>query len=69
MPAKKGNSPALKGVLAQGSKPSGSARVVPNAQYPTVLGTKRKAGAPPLITPEVTGPGGGSTTVNANPAK
>lgn len=65
------NTPKLKGAAAPGSKPAGSSALVPNAQYPTVLGTKRLPGVPgPVMTA-----GGveinesGSSTVNSTPAE
>lgn len=58
------NVPKLRGALRQGSKPSGSSKVVPNGQYPTVLGTKKLP-----MTPGPFVPGGdGETTVNSTPA-
>jgi hypothetical protein len=59
------NTPKLKGMPAQGSRPAGSRTPVPNAQYPTVLGTKKLPMTPgPLV------PGGdGETTVNSTPAR
>jgi hypothetical protein len=64
------NAPKLKGAPAQGSRPSGSSAIVPNAQYPTVLGTKRLPNIPgPTVTQggvEINEPG--ETTVNSTPA-
>ena len=59
------NTPALKGMPAQGSRPAGSAKLVPNGQYPTVLGTRKLPMTPgPLV------PGGsGATTVNSTPSR
>lgn len=66
-----GNVPKLKGVPASGSRPAGSPAVVPNGQYPTVLGTKK---LPTHTDPTVSQPGpqineSGETTVNSTPAK
>ena len=65
------NVPKLKGAAASGSKPAGSSAVVPNAQYPTVLGTKRLPGVPgPVVTAggvEINEPG--DVTVNSTPAE
>lgn len=64
------NVPKLKGAPAQGSRPAGSAAIVPNAQYPTVLRTHRPAGVPgPTVTQggvEINEPG--DTTINSTPA-
>lgn len=61
----KRNTPALKGMPAQGSRPSGGARVVvPQGQYPTVIGTH---GLPNVPAPYIQSPG--DTTVNATPAR
>lgn len=64
------NVPKLKGAPAQGSRPAGSSKVVPNGQYPTVLGTKRLPGIPGPITDAdnvaINEPG--DTTVNSTPA-
>lgn len=63
MAAPRRNTPALKGMPAQGSRPGGSAKVVPNGQYPTVLGTKN---APGTDAPYVPNPG--KSTINSTPA-
>lgn len=64
------NVPKLKGIPAAGSRPSGSSAVVPNAQYPTVLKTRRLPGVPgPVMTAggvEINEPG--DVTVNSTPA-
>jgi hypothetical protein len=57
------NTPALKGMPAQGSRPAGSSTPVANGQYPTVLGTH---GLPNVPAPYIQSPG--STTVNSTPA-
>jgi hypothetical protein len=63
------NVPKLQG--AASARPAGSSAVVPNAQYPTVLGTKRLPGIPgPVVTQggiEINEPG--DVTVNSTPAK
>lgn len=59
------NVPNLKGSKAIGSRPTGSDVPVPNAQYPTVLGTSRLP-----MTPGPFVPGGpGDVTINSTPAK
>jgi hypothetical protein len=63
MPAPRRNTPALKGMPAQGSRPASRGGVVPNGQYPTVIGTH---GAPGTGAPYVPNPG--KTTVNSTPA-
>lgn len=64
------NTPKLKGLPASGTKPAGSSAVIPNAQYPTVLGTRRLPGVPgPITGPDnaaINEPG--DTTVNSTPA-
>lgn len=66
------NTPRLKGLPAAGSRPAGSSALVPNGQYPTVLGTKRLPGIPgPASTdPEnaaaINEPG--QSTINSTPA-
>lgn len=64
------NVPKLKGAAAQGSKAAGSSALVPNAQYPTILGTKRLPNVPgPVMTAggvEINEPG--ESTVNSTPA-
>jgi hypothetical protein len=63
------NVPKLKGVPS-GSRPSGSSAVVPNAQYPTILKTRRLPGVPgPVMTQggiEINEPG--NVTTNSSPA-
>lgn len=64
------NVPKLKGALAAGSRPSGSSALVPNAQYPTVLKTRRLPDVPGVIMNEG-GPAineSGDVTVNSTPA-
>lgn len=65
------NVPPLKGAAASGSKPAGSSAVIPNAQYPTILGTKRLPEIPGAVMNEpgaaINGPG--ESTVNSTPAK
>lgn len=61
--ATKRNTPALKGMPAQGSRPSGNSSVVPQGQYPTVIGTH---GLPNVPAPYVQSPG--NSTVNSTPA-
>lgn len=59
------NVPHLKGAKALGARPTGSDALVPNAQYPTVLGTSKLP-----MTPGPFVPGGeGDTTINSTPAK
>jgi hypothetical protein len=64
MAAPRRNTPALKGMPAQGSRPASKGGVVPNGQYPTVIGTKN---APGTGAPYVPNPG--KSTVNSTPAK
>lgn len=64
MAAPRRNTPALKGMPKQGSRPRGSAAIVPNGQYPTVIGTH---GAPGTGRPYVPNPG--SSTINSTPSK
>lgn len=61
--AKKRNTPALKGMPAQGSRPAGNGKPVPQGEYPTVIGTH---GLPNVPAPYVQSPG--KTTVNSTPA-
>lgn len=64
------NVPKLKGSLAAGSKPSGSSALVPNGQYPTILGTKRMPAVPGAVMNQG-GPAineSGESTVNSTPA-
>lgn len=61
--AAKRNTPALKGMPAQGSRPAGSSTPVPQGQYPTVIGT---GGLPNVPKPYIQSPG--ATTVNSTPA-
>jgi hypothetical protein len=65
------NTPKLKGAAAPGTRPAGSSAVVPNAQYPTVLGTKRLPGVPGVIMnePGAAINGSGDVTVNSTPEK
>lgn len=62
------NTPKLKGLPS--GKPAGNSAVVPNAQYPTVVGTKKLPGVPGAIMSEpgaaINGPG--DSTVNSTPA-
>lgn len=62
--SKKTNVPLLKGSPKQGSRPGGAKALVPNGQYPTVIGTH---GAPGTGAPQVTVPG--DVTINSTPAK
>lgn len=64
------NTPKLKGLAAQGTKPGGSSALIPNAQYPTVLKTKKLPDVPGAIM-AAGGPAineSGPTTVNSTPA-
>jgi hypothetical protein len=64
------NTPNLKGLPAQGSRPSGSSAVVPNGQYPTTLKTRKLPDVPGAVMNQ----GGpainetGDVTVNSTPA-
>lgn len=64
------NTPKVKGLPTAGSRPAGNAAVVPNAQYPTVVGTKKLPGIPGVIMDDpgaaINGPG--DSTVNSTPA-
>lgn len=60
----KRNTPMLKGMPAQGSRPAGKSGVVPQGQYPTVIGT---GGLPNVPAPYIQSPG--ETTVNSTPAR
>lgn len=59
------NVTTAKGTPKQGTRPAGTSAVVPNGQYPTIIGTHGLATTPK---PQVA-PGGGSVTVNSQPAK
>jgi len=64
------NTPKLKGLPSAGSKPAGSSAVVPNAQYPTVLGTRKLPSVPgPVMTnpTDVAINEPGQSTVNSTP--
>jgi len=65
------NTPKLKGIAAPGSRPAGSSMPVPNAQYPTVLASKRPADVPgPVMNqggPAINKPG--KVNINSTPAK
>lgn len=64
------NVPKMKGVAAQGSRPAGSAAVVPNGQYPTVNNTRKLPDVPGVIMrnpgPAINKPG--KVTTNTTPA-
>lgn len=64
------NTPKLKGLPAQGSRPAGSAAVVPNGQYPTTLKTRKLPDVPGAVMNQG-GPAineAGESTVNSTPA-
>lgn len=64
------NTPKLKGLPAQGSRPAGSSAVVPNGQYPTTLKTRKLPDVPGAVMNQG-GPAineAGDVTVNSTPA-
>jgi hypothetical protein len=64
------NTPKLKGLPSQGSRPAGSSAVVPNGQYPTTLKTRKLPDVPGAVMNQG-GPAineAGDVTVNSTPA-